>query len=291
MAKNEQERKLPPILPRQVVQFAWGLTIEHSTDPAVTMQAEKIRKHMEEIKMRVKGEGNPDDIRYIDNVYPAIDNYVRTLHSIIRGRSTNFEESDRLRDMYIANIESASRFSLNLQSAIGRVSSMTIGGSTVGAIFAYCFPNLPEFVLPFSVAVAAASAYSIYQVWLVPHFREKTEREEIKNDYKRNLYYQQYVQRSKEALLGLFTEALDLYNVIYKVKYDEEFDEFAAKDKFIENLMRSLEVKFSCELIHDCYHKNIFLNKVDLWATCESGRGIEGCDEYKSRVPGGGKMS
>lgn len=278
------KKKKPPILPRQVVQFAWGLTIEHSSARDVDLQAKEIRDRMDEIKSNVYKTEDKKDILYIDNIYPAIANCVRTLLIIIRGRNTNFEETDSLSRMYIKNIESISRFTLDLQSAVGRITTMTFGGSSVGVILAYFFPNLPAFFLPFAVATAAAGAYALHELIIKPINRGMIEKVKIQNDYKRNLYYQQYVRRSKIALTAVFEEALYLYEEIYKDKYDKKYDNKANREKFIENMMKSLEFKFTCEYIHDCYADKIFLINKERWETCESGEGCEKCDEWKRRA-------
>jgi hypothetical protein len=151
---NPNPTPRPPILPEQVVQWAWGFTIAHSGSENETekqLQEQSIRKRMDEIKKEVQDSKRPlkgKDIEYINNILTAVDGAVRTLLIIIRGRATNFKETDSHMELYIKKNESINNFRISLQSAFGRVASMTFGGTSATAIVLTLFPNLTVWFFP-----------------------------------------------------------------------------------------------------------------------------------------------
>jgi len=280
----------PPILPREAVQFTWALTIGQSG----SADAEGLRERQKDIQDYIdgirselvkKGKANQQHIRYIDAIYAAINSCVRTLHIIIRGRDTNFKEVDKLKEVYLAKAEAITTFSGNLQSAFGRIATITIGGTSATAIVAYYFPNLPTFVFPLVLAAAGAISFGVHEQFVKPWQQKENVKASIRNDYQRNLYYQQYVRRTKDALTRLFKETLDLYKEIYDGSYDPKYDIPKNREEFTDNLLGPLgfNIPYICPNIHDCFAKGIILDKknLDRWPTCESGEGYDKCSQRK----------
>jgi hypothetical protein len=288
--QTQASRVEPPILPREAVQWTWSLTIGQSgsSDAEVLRERQKeIQGYIDGIKDELgkTGKASQQDIRYIDGVYAAINSCVRTLHIIIRGRDTNFKEVDKLKEVYLAKAEDIVTFSGNLQSAFGRIATMTIGGTSVTAIVAYYFPNLPVFVFPLVLAAAGAISFGIHEQFVKPWKIGENVKANVKNDYQRNQYYQQYVRRSKGALTGLFKETLDLFEEIYGKSYNPVYNKPGKKEEFVNNLLKPIEFEnYTCPIIHECFAKGIILDKknLDRWPTCESGEGYGTCPKRKN---------
>ena len=287
--QTQASRVEPPILPREAVQWTWSLTIGQSgsSDAEVLRERQKeIQGYIDGIKDELgkTGKASQQDIRYIDGVYAAINSCVRTLHIIIRGRDTNFKEVDKLKEVYLAKAEDIVTFSGNLQSAFGRIATMTIGGTSVTAIVAYYLPNLPVFVFPLVLAAAGAISFGVHEQFVKPWKRGENVKANVKNDYQRNQYYQQYVRRSKDALTGLFKETLDLFEEIYGKSYDPVHNKPGKKEEFVNSLLKPIEFEnYTCPIIHECFAKGIILDKknLDRWPTCESGEGYGTCPKKK----------
>ena len=289
-------KPIPPILPNEVMHWAWSLTIVHSGTKKraeVEEQEKMIRTRMSDVRTKVLEGDNAQDKKYMNAVFSAVDSCVRTLLVIIRGRDKNFEETDSLMEMYIKNNESISSFTLSLQSAFGRFAGMTFGGTSATAIVMTLFPNLPVWVFPLTLSAMGAISYALYEVFVTPWKLKKNMIARIKNDYQRDIYFQSYVNRCRDTLVGLLMNTFTIYKQIYEVHYDDSFDNIETQRKFANNAVNdslgSLGLKYCCEDIHDCYEKKVFLTNESIergrWATCESGEGNEKCPIFQKNHP------
>lgn len=222
---------------------------------------------------------------YFDSVYAAINSCVRSLLNIINGRDANFKDVDALKDIYTANAQALETFSANLQSSFGQLASITFGGTSATAIVAYYFLKLPIFIFPLVINCRWCSVICGSQTVYCTLVAKKNVKANIRTDYQRDLYYQQYVRASKDALKGLFTETLDLYNEVYGVSYDTKYDDPKTIEALINNLMESIDFKkYACPKIYKCYANGKKFNQKDLaqqWSNCESGEGTDGCQFFK----------
>jgi hypothetical protein len=289
------KKPIPPILPNEVMHWAWSLTVVHSGTKEraeVTQQEKEIRTRMSEVRTKVQKKGTPDE-QYVEAVFNAVDSCYRTLLVIIRGRDTNFKETDSLTEMYIKNNESISSFTLNLQSAFGRVAGMTFGGTSATAIVMTLFPDLPVWVFPLTLSAMGAISYALYELFVTPWKQRKNMAARIKNDYQRDIYFQQYVRRCRDALVGLLMETFSIYKQVYGVHYNDSFENIQTRrksaEKAVDYVLGSLGLNYCCEDIHDCYDKKLFLEDKSIdrgrWATCESGEGNKYCSIYKKNHP------
>ena len=296
-------KPIPPILPEQVVQWAWGLTIAHSgseNETDLQPQEKSIREEMKNVRQKLTDEDNKSplkgkDIQYMDNVLAAIDGTVRTLLIIIRGRNKNFEETDSLMEMYIKKNESINNFTLSFQSAFGRVASMTFGGTSATAIVATLFPDLAVWIFPLILSGCGALFYGFYELVATPRKDRENRKARIRNDYQRDVYFLNYIERCKSALVGLLLNTFSAYETIYDKSYVNsaksklnDTETMRAKrnyaEKIVENALAPLGRKYYCDNIHECYRNKVFINDFNIWANCESGQGKEGCEIFKNRT-------
>lgn len=284
---------IPPILPEMVPNFAWGLTLRYSEDNEAKGRAEKIQTRLDQIKTDVyekaKGkkaeEREKQDKLYLDNVLAAIDSCERTLLTIIRGRNLNFNETDRLMETEKENIEASSRMMLNLHSALPRV--FATGGGAAGTVLVKFILTsvfkieIPDEVLYSAAVVAAGAVYGIYQLMIAPETRKRAQQEIVRTDYRRNQYFRAYLAKSRGSLDALFSEILNIYERVYREKYDgSKYDNVEERQKVVMNAMggsKALSGEW-CPKIHEHYHKNK-ITPVE-WTTCESAQGYEKCSKW-----------
>ena len=294
--------KIPPILPDSALKYAWSLTLSFSGHENAQLEAQYVRDAIKGIRNRVtkrvdNGEGEAragaiKDLRYFEAIEAAINSCVRNLLTITRGRNKNFEETDELLKSHIESINSLSNLSMSLQSGLGRLTSMTFGGATTGAIIAYFSPGLPPWVLPLSVAGVGALAYGVHEAVLVPRSKRKVEEGLIKTEARRAMYFQQYVQRARITLRSLLDDVLRIYSEVYGSPFHEEkYDDPAERRKIVADTLRGIENEspFVCKYLTKHYLEDKITR--DLWVICESGREPEYCkcwEGTKTRKPSQG---
>lgn len=283
---------VPPILPEEVPNFAWGLTHENSEEEGAKDRAEKIRTRIKQIKTDVyekakskkASEREKADRRYLDNVLAAMDSCERTLLTIIRGRNLNFNETDRLMETEKKNAEAASRVMLNFQSALPR--AFATGGGAAGMVIVNFILEMfkieiPDIVIASAAVVAAGVVFGIHEWMFVPRARRRAQLEIIKNDYRRNKYFRDYLSRSRSSLNALFSEVLNVHERVYGKKYCKtKYDNLDEREKVVMNAMGGSKALYGkqCPKIHKHYQKNKITP--DEWSTCESGQDYEKCKKW-----------
>ena len=159
---------------------------------------------------------------------------------------------------------------------------MTFGGASVGAIVATFIPDLPSWVLPLVISAFGALAYGIHERIIVPRTRRRVEKELIKTEARRSLYFQQYVERSRAALRSLLDDSLAVYKAVYRSHYlPKEYGAEEKRWKVVNDTISGIENKapFVCKYLTQHYLDEKI--RPDLWVICESGRDIEKCPLYK----------
>lgn len=286
---NPPTQPIPPILPEVVPKLAWGLTLRYSEEHEARGRADEIRDRLEEVKRTVydevaKNVRKKEDRLYIDNVRAAIDSCERNLLVILRGRNKNFDETDKIMNTQLDNIRSSSRVMLEFHSGLPRL--FAIGEGAAGTVLVGWILSWFKIVIPPEVLFAAATifaglSYGLYQLWLSPRNSKRALKVIIENDYRRNLYYDQYVKRSRASLKALFDQTLNIYERVYGVKYDPKYD---CEDERIEVVKvamgREALPSMFCPKVHEHHHKKIITP--DVWSTCETAEGYKECPFYKS---------
>jgi hypothetical protein len=203
----------------------------------------------------------------------------RTLQIIVEGRNLNFKEEDELRESSQENILYFSQFSSNLQSILPRLGSMAVVGSAGSITFAQIFndvlKDLPGYTFPLIIALADGIGYLLHGLVVIPTVKRLLQREKIRADYDRNLYYDQYYERSRNALATLFIALEECHNSFFGNKYHgENMSAHEAAEMSIEGARPTM-----CYYVYK--HMNAKKITPDLWPMCETGRGVKECRLYK----------
>lgn len=104
---------------------------------------------------------------------------------------------------------------------------------------------------------------------LVKHFKMK---DIMKRDYDRNLYYDQYLERSKLVLYSTYRDLERLHTSIFGRPYDET-DEVTVRS-LGASIIAGAESTM-CDHVQRHMLRGIIT--VDLWSMCETGEGKENC--------------
>jgi len=214
---------------------------------------------------------------YVNSVFIAIESTYRSLATIANGRNNNYREINAIREQQVKNMQSFSSLIPTLQSTIPRLAEMTVGGIAAGALvgpfFQRILPSLGDSAFQISVALGAVIFWGVAELWLNPWLANRELKKVIRLDYDKDLYYQQYLKRSKNALSSLYEQIEDLHEKIFGIRYKDNIN--AGNE--VNDLMVGLDTTM-CENISKCIDNN----KVtpDNWAVCESGETKEDCDEY-----------
>jgi hypothetical protein len=232
---------------------------------------------MENIREKARNSKDDNEELYVDLVYAAIGATYRDLVTIINGRNLNFDDVKKLRDTEIENIKYYSQFTTNLQSSIPRVSGMTIGGVSVSILSTKLIPGLEGYFLPL-LAFGAAMGYVLNGAYIIPRIHKKMQIQKIKLDYDRNRYYEQYVERSKAALIALYQSTDRHHKNIFGDFYDPEKARPNDVTIIINEVLGGINSTM-CKNISKCMIGNIVTP--DMWSVCETGLGIENCSDYK----------
>lgn len=275
-----------PIRPETAARLAWSLTLAHSGSKTVgELYAQRPHNLMDDIKKQAEKSGREQDIKYVDNLYVAIYACLRGLVTIINGRNLNYKEIDELRDKQRELIKSLSTFTINTQTLLPRLigpGAITLaGGLTISELLVRQFPKVSPYSLYIGLITALALAYFTIELAIVPRLVRRAQKIMVENDYERNLYYRQYVERSKLALTSLLDEALGIYKKFYG-DYEIE-DKDSVIDEIVAGIAPSQMGNYKpCKYIEKCYwdEEEILTKR---WPVCETGIGSVECPVYKNR--------
>ncbi len=271
------------ILPETAVRWAWGLTAKHSEDMEGKIDAEYTQQQMKEIKDKMK---NALEARYLDNLYSAVYAAVRNLVIILNGRNHNFSEVEEIIKKQSSMIDNTERLTYELQSIIPRLAAVTVGGTTIPLLVKRFIPQISGDVFNLLIVLASGLAYFLHEWIMIPRTIKKHQRLLIFGEYSRNQYYYQWVQRVRRALRSSLRESINIYESIYPKEYTKNLTEHTKK--YVDELTKSLEPTPMCCFVYECMAKTMDDTKknvidFDKWGTCESGIGVEKCEEYKAR--------
>lgn len=217
---------------------------------------------------------------YIRSAYAAIESAYRSLITITNGRNNSYNEIRELSKQHSEDIESLATFSLSLRGALPKIAEMTIGGVSVGTLFnelfAGTFPSLGSSAFLIFLALGAAIAYVISELIINPKIVKRKQNTLIQLDYELNLYYQQYLRRSKKALIALYEYVESLHATNFSKKYNGNTDAKSEVDKLFAGIDPTM-----CKHVSKCFDKKNINHKN--WAICESGETAEKCEHSKEK--------
>ncbi len=89
---------LPPEL---AVRSAWARTNELSSNSSIQSNALRAKEQIDDIKNKVWESKDEKEIRYVNEVYAAIESSFRNLATIINGRNKDYSDVQKIKDAYL----------------------------------------------------------------------------------------------------------------------------------------------------------------------------------------------
>ena len=270
--KREKERTAV-LSPLAAVEMVWAATGAPSQDKEsdTKTKAVKVRNELNTILERYE----KDDIKpgnaameceYLRGAKASIESAIRSLDIIYKGRELNFEEISKLRDVQMEYIKDTLHFGTRAKDFLHSLPSIVIGsagGLTLGEYLAKKFADGSPILMLLLTLAAGGLGYLIYIIAIAIN-RTAKRRLMIAEDYNRNLYYEQYLNRCYYVLLDLYLDLETVHERVFGNKYfpKEEGAEFVKRN------LQGAQPTF-CEYVHKHYSEKKITPK--LWAICETG--------------------
>ena len=267
--QNEQTQILPPFL---AVGITWALTGKWSENAESRSKASDEEDRLRDFVQRARNSGDVKELSYVEGAVSAINLGLRNLAIIAELRKKNFQEVDRLRGAQLSVVEHFQKLTGSWQSLGPRLGAVGIGG-VLGGSLSTVLGNLPGEV---NAAISIGGMiffYLLHGVVVVPIVKHFKMRDIMKRDYDRNLYYDQYLERSKLALRSTYRDLERLHTSIFARPYDETVN----VDSLVESMIGGAKSTM-CEHVHNHMVQGIIT--ADLWSMCETGDGKENCRHW-----------
>ena len=128
---------------------------------------------------------------------------MRTLDTIYKGRELNFEENSKLRSAALDNAKENLEFGKKAQDFLKSLPSMMVTTGT-GVITASSLGMEPAQLWMLGIGLAGLSY--LVNLWIVRAMYVRKQKLYSKQDYERNLYFEQYVTRVCTTLTAMYSD-------------------------------------------------------------------------------------
>ena len=258
--KPKQTFLLPPTT---AVRIVWALTGSFSDDVHSQRAAEFAEQILKNIESRAKEIDN-EESQYVVSAIAAIQSTRRSLDTVYKGRKLNFDENKKLRSAYLDSIKEGIDFGKKAQDFLRSLPAMTIagaGGLTLADYFQFSGIKLWGAVLGL-----AAIGYLI-NMMIKRYARRMSQMLYIKQDYERNMYFQQYIARVQLILESLYADIDQIHHNLFGIPYPDP-DKERALQRIVRELLAGVQPT-PCKYIH----KHMAEGKItpELWSKCETG--------------------
>ncbi|HXF83917.1 MAG TPA: hypothetical protein VNK49_00870 [Anaerolineales bacterium] len=248
---------LSPATALRIVWAQMGIFSDDDHSKQTAQEADAILKNIEE-----RSRKNEKEHRYISSAIGAMKASLRSLDIIYKSRQHNFAETEKLRNLYMQSITDSLEFGKKAEDLFKSLPTMTItaaGGITLGELL-----NLSSGYV-WALALGLGAAGYLINLWFVTRSRKQTQMELIQQDYERNLYYKQYIDRVSTVLISLYTDLDRLHTNVFGAPYPLKNKDLGA---LVNEILSGVRPTF-CPLVHE--HLRAGKVTPELWALCETG--------------------
>jgi hypothetical protein len=221
-----------------------------------------IDKALEDVRCRAKGDL---ENKYVDRVIAAMNSSLRSIHVVYKGRNLNFDENEELRVTYLKSMREGIDYWHKLKNSIKFIPATSIGAAG-GVTLSEIISNESEVTELYQwLFIAAFTALGFFVGWINVWWRGRKMWERyVKQDYERNLYFKNYLERVTKILTSLYNDVCQ----IYKETFGKSHPEVPERECFIEDMLKGMQPKL-CDYVH----KHVRENKItaELWPMCETG--------------------
>lgn len=248
---------LPPV---SAVHLAWAFTGSFSNDDPSNLAA--VTAEADWKRIQEQAAADPTEAAYIARAAAALDASRRSLETIYKGRTLNFDENATLREAYLEDAAAKLEFGTKARDFLQSLPTMTLtgaGGLTVAQAF-----ELDDAALV-GITLALAAAGFFINLIFVRLSRQQRQLEYVKQDYERNLYYEHYIHRAQLILQALYLDLQRLHQTVFQETYPTGEENIG---KIIATVLSGVEPT-PCQFVH----KHMQEGKItpQLWSRCETG--------------------
>ena len=197
------------------VRMAWAMTGKFSDDVSKTIAAH-VEDDLKSIEDPASNAG-PDEKSYVTSAVATIKSSLRSLDIVYKGRELNFKENDTLRQAYLDSAKDSLDFGNKAKDFLKSLPTMTIGAA--GSVTVAQAIGASNFAL-WGIGLCLAGVGYGVQWWFVKKARRQTQILYLSQDYERDLYYAQYVDRVTNMYLGLFLDLERIHKRVYNENYE-----------------------------------------------------------------------
>ena len=254
--------------PSEAVQLAWALSSEFNTEERSKMPASEAKSNIKLIKSQAQTSNNPQQQKYVSQAIASIYASLRSLDIVYKGRNLNFDDNEKLRQAFLDGVKQDVDFGTKAKDIVRSLPAMVLGGAgglTVGQITQNLF-GLTDILLGALFLAGIGISYPAYAVY-VRYKRKQKLQCYIAQDYERNLYYYEYVERVETILTELYDDLNSIHQDVFQAPYQNP----PQNRNVVTGIIKGLKSNF-CENIHR--HMKEKSITPELWSICEAGNKI-----------------
>jgi hypothetical protein len=263
--------------PATAVRMAWAMTGQFSKDELSGTMANYAVNDLKKIEDQTQARGiNSNEKSYVTSAVATIRASLRSLENAYKGRTLNFEENDKLRETYLEQVKESLAFGNTAQDFLKSLPAMTI--STAGGLTVAQALGISGVAL-WGLGLALAALGYLVNLYFVRRARYQTQILYIKQDFDRDLYYDQYIGRVKNILHGLFLDLERNHNRIFGENYEADMNKL---EGLVSDILKGVPTTL-CPYAKK--HMGEGKIKPELWAQCESGddEAVHACRLWEGR--------
>jgi hypothetical protein len=259
------------LAPATAIRIVWTCTEafskRRSSQPSVLI---------EEALQDIKELAEEDEKMYILRVKFAMSASLRSIHTIYKCRNLNFDENEKLRAASLEYVKENIEFGTKLRDFSKALPGMVIGGAG-GYKVAQAF-TFPDFSLAI-IAVLGILAGFLVNWKFIAWRTEKNKEIYVQQDYDRNLYYEQYLNKVAEILESLYKGVNQIHKNFFGGYYPVEEEAVSVVNDIIVTEARPRH----CDYFHEHMREGIITPK--LWPLCETGveKAVKECMYWKEK--------
>lgn len=259
--QKEHSDLLPPFT---AVSMMWACTGKFAKEEQSQKLAEFTKESIKDIEELADTHPDPREKRYINGAIPTMSSCLRSLDTIYKGRQLNFDEVDKIRDVYLKNVKENLEFGKSAKDFLKSLPTMSI--STAGGLSLIQILGPVSSQILWGLGLAFAGLGYIINWLIVRSSRKRTQKLYIKEDYDRDLYYDQYITRVETTLYSLYRDIDRIHKNVFGKRYPVEVGENA--EKIVSDLLAGVRPTF-CSYIQKHMYKKLITP--ELWSLCETG--------------------
>lgn len=251
------------------VRLAWAVTGRFSKDETTKATATIAEQALKSLQAQAARE--PKETQYIGEAVATIESSLRSLDIIYKGRELNFEENQKLRDAYMETVKENLEFGKRAQDFLKSLPTMAITGAGATITFGSHLgswlgvPQTQTTGFLWVLGLGMAAVGHLIHTGIVRAMRKRTQMLYVRQDYERNLYYEQYVTRVAVTLTSLYLDLDRIHQTVFGDPYPVSVGDATT---IVADLLKGVRPTM-CKYAHKHMRDRVITPA--LWTLCETG--------------------